>query len=147
MAKGKKVGFINTPPKAKFKRYHKFIAKRSTRFSYSPESFGNVALKSIANGRITVPELEACKKFIKRSIKKKASLFVRVYPYLPLTKKPGETRMGKGKSSRVSGWVCPIHCGKILFEISGLRLSSAIYLLSQIQTKISLDTKISVLQR
>ena len=134
-------------PKPPFKRFHKFLCNGAPRYAFKSTSNGNFAIKSLEDGRITVAEFEACKKYIKKTIKKKGRLLTRAYTYLPLTKKPGETRMGKGKSSRVSDWVCPVYVGKILFEISGLSEQSAIPLLLKVQQKISVETKISSLIR
>lgn len=136
-----------TSLKPKFKRFHKFIVNKAPSFCFKTTSNGNFALRSVENGRISASEIEACKKYIKKTIKKKGKLLSRVYTYLPLTKKPGETRMGKGKSSRVSSWVCPVAVGNIIFEISGLSPGSSVQLLKRVQQKISIDTKVSGLIR
>jgi large subunit ribosomal protein L16 len=136
----KKVGIVYSAPKPKFKHFHKFLKKTGIRSDFSIESIGNYALKSLEFGRITSHEIEASKKFIKKIVKKKGKLYVRVYPYLPLTKKPGETRMGKGKGSRVSSWVSPIYAGKILFELKATR-NLAMKVFAKVREKISLVTR------
>jgi large subunit ribosomal protein L16 len=145
--KQSKKGAQFSTPKAAFKRFHKLLCKGAPRYAFKATSNGNFALKSIEDGRIPLAQLEACKKYIKKTIKKKGRLLTRAYTYLPLTKKPGETRMGKGKSSRVSDWVCPVYSGKILFEIVGLSEHAAVPLLTKVQQKISLKTKVSSLIR
>ncbi len=139
--KMKKTGVVYAAPKNKYKRFHKFISKVAPRSDFSPTSIGNYALKSLEFGRITAAELEAAKKFIKKMVKKKGKLYIRAYTYLPLTKKPGETRMGKGKSSRVSEWVCPVYAGKILFELGGTSRGLAMQVFSKVREKISLLTR------
>jgi large subunit ribosomal protein L16 len=107
-------------PNKLFKNYHKLYVKSKLNLEYSKknymenELFGIVASEYL---KLTSDQLEACKRVAKRIFKKKGTLLPRVYTYLPLTKKPSETRMGKGKSSRVSSWVCPIKQGKIIFTI------------------------------
>jgi len=62
-------------------------------------------------------ELEAARRTIRRAFKKSGKLFVISYPYLPLTKKPLQVRMGKGKSSKVRDWVCPVVPGQVIFSL------------------------------
>jgi len=142
MAKrNKKLGIVFASPKAKYKRFHKFICKVAPRCDFSESSVGNFALKALEFGRLSSAELDASKKFIKKMVKKKGTLYVRAYTYLPLTKKPGETRMGKGKSSRVSEWVCPVYAGKILFELSGTTRGLALQVFGKVREKISILTR------
>jgi len=133
MAKKKAANLTFATPNPKFKRYHKLYLKniinterhRNTNTMEKKNrrgeiivvefiTFGVLALNSL---RLPLAQLEACKKIAKRIFKKKGSILPRVYTSLPLTKKPSETRMGKGKSSRVSEWVCPVKPGKIVFEL------------------------------
>jgi len=137
----KKAVAVFATPKKGYKRFHKFICKVAPRSDFSDSSIGNYVLKSLEFGRITSAELEACKKFIKKMVKKKGTLYVRAYTYLPLTKKPGETRMGKGKSSRVSQWVCPVYAGKILFELGNISEGLAMQVFGKVREKISLLTR------
>lgn len=81
--------------------------------------FGDFGLKALDRGRVTARQIEACRVAISRVFKKKAQAFIRVYPDKPITKKPAETRMGKGKGSP-DHWVAVVKPGVILFEISGV---------------------------
>lgn len=89
------------PSRLKYKKYHKpsssnlFILEQKNVIPIK----GHLALKAIENGKITYNQLEACRKSIKRMIKKDGLVFLRIFTYHSLTKKPLATRMGKGKGS------------------------------------------------
>ena len=82
-------------------------------------SFGELALQTLENGKITSQQIEAARIAITRKIKRGAKLWIRIFPDKPITKKPAETRMGKGKGD-VAGWVAPVRKGQLLYEISGV---------------------------
>ena len=81
--------------------------------------FGEYGLKAIENGIIRANQIEACRVAAARKMKGAGKIWINIFPYKPVTKKPAETRMGKGKGD-LSHWVCPIYRGKMLFEISGV---------------------------
>jgi large subunit ribosomal protein L16 len=89
------------PSRLKYKKYHK--PSSSSLFLSEQKSFmpikGHIALKAIENGKITYNQLEACRKSIRRMIKRNGLVFLRIFTYHSLTKKPLATRMGKGKGS------------------------------------------------
>src|SRR5690349_15510769 len=78
------------------------------------------ALKTLEYGKLTSNEIESARRAIRKVTKKFGKVLIRVYPYLPLTKKPAEVRMGKGKGSKVRAWVSPVKPGKTLFEVFGV---------------------------
>jgi len=82
-------------------------------------SFGELALQTLENGRITSQQIEAARISITRKVKRGARLWIRIFPDKPITKKPAETRMGKGKGD-VDAWVAPVRKGQLLYEISGV---------------------------
>jgi len=82
-------------------------------------AFGTYGLKSLEAGRITARQIEACRKVIMRRVKNIGKLWIRVFPDIPVTQKPTEVRMGKGKGN-VSFWVAKIRPGTIMFEIDGV---------------------------
>ncbi|MBI2487397.1 MAG: 50S ribosomal protein L16 [Deltaproteobacteria bacterium] len=82
-------------------------------------AFGEFGLQSLECGRLTSQQIEAARVAITRHVKRGAKLWVRVFPHKPVTKKPAETRMGKGKGD-VAGYVAPVKRGTMLYEISGL---------------------------
>jgi large subunit ribosomal protein L16 len=81
-------------------------------------SFGDFALQAVGRGRITARQIEAARMAIQRKVKRAGKLYIRVFPDKPITKKPLETRMGKGKGA-VEGWVAVIQPGRELYEIDG----------------------------
>lgn len=104
------------PKKTKYKKAQK---GRITGFASngSTIAFGSYGLKAIEPCRLTARQIEAARKAIIRKIKKIGKLWIRVFPDIPVTSKPAEVRMGKGKGA-VSYWMVRIKPGKILFEIS-----------------------------
>lgn len=106
------------PKRTKFRKMHK---GRNTGLAHrgSTVSFGTIALKSIERGRITARQIEAARRAINRRVKRGGKIWIRVFPDKPITQKPLEVRMGKGKGS-VEYWVCEIQPGKILYEMEGV---------------------------
>lgn len=82
-------------------------------------SFGDFGLKSLVGGRISNRQIEAARVAITRTMKRGGKVWIRIFPDMPITKKPLETRMGKGKGP-VEGWVAKVRAGRILFEVEGL---------------------------
>jgi large subunit ribosomal protein L16 len=95
-------------------------------FAYrgSKLSFGDFGLAATEGGRLTARQLEAGRIAISRSVKRGGKLWLRVFPQLPLTKKPAETRMGSGKGNPEL-WVAQIQPGRILFEMNGVTREQA----------------------
>ena len=82
-------------------------------------SFGDFGLKALNNGYATSRQIEAARVAITRHVKRGGKVWIRIFPDKPITKKPAETRMGKGKGSP-EGWVAVIRPGRILYEIKGV---------------------------
>ena len=106
------------PKRTKFRKVHK---GRNTGLAHrgSTVAFGTIALKSIERGRITARQIESARRATNRRIKRGGKIWIRVFPDKPITQKPLEVRMGKGKGS-VEYWVCEIQPGKILYEMEGV---------------------------
>ena len=106
------------PKRTKFRKVHK---GRNTGLAHrgSTVSFGSIAIKATERGRMTARQIEACRRTISRRIKRGGKIFIRVFPDKPITSKPLEVRLGKGKGS-VEYWVCQIKPGKVLYEIDGV---------------------------
>ncbi|MAD43681.1 MAG: 50S ribosomal protein L16 [Oceanospirillaceae bacterium] len=85
----------------------------------SKVSFGEYALKATGRGRLTSRQIEAARRAMTRKVKRGGKIWIRVFPDKPITEKPLEVRMGKGKGS-VEYWVCQIQPGKVLYEIEGV---------------------------
>ena len=82
-------------------------------------SFGEYGLKATTRGFVTARQIEAARRAITRYVKRGGKLWIRVYPDKPITKKPVEVRMGKGKGN-VEYWVAPIQPGRVMYEIQGV---------------------------
>jgi large subunit ribosomal protein L16 len=82
-------------------------------------SFGDFGLQAIEPGRISQRQIEAARMTIQRKVSRQGQLFIRIFPDKPITKKPLETRMGKGKGS-VEGWVAVVKPGRMLYEMKGV---------------------------
>jgi len=106
------------PSRLKYKKYHKPASSCLKLFEQKNilPIRGQLALKSLENKRITYNQLEACRKSIKRILKKRGLVFLRVFTYHSITKKPLASRMGKGKGNH-SIWVAPIKKGQIVCEV------------------------------
>jgi large subunit ribosomal protein L16 len=106
------------PKKTKYRRQQRGrMAGKALRGSTL--SFGDYALKSLDCGWITDRQIEAARIAMTRFIKRGGSVWIRIFPDKPITKKPAETRMGKGKGAP-EGWVAVIKPGRILFEMEGV---------------------------
>lgn len=103
-------------------------------------SFGDFGIMAISNGFITSRQIEAARVAISRHMKKGGKLWLRIFPDKPITKKPAETRMGKGKGA-TEGWVAPVKRGRMLFEIEGLRSDVAREALTVASHKLPVKTR------
>jgi large subunit ribosomal protein L16 len=104
-------------------------------------SFGEYALKALDCGKMTAQQIEAARIAINRKIKRGGKVWIRVFPDKPITKKPAETRMGKGKGSP-EYWVAPIRPGKILYELAGVEEELAVRALTLAGNKLPFATKV-----
>jgi len=106
------------PKRTKFRKQHKGrnrgLAQRG-----SDVSFGEFALKATDRGRMTSRQIEAARRTITRHVKRGGKLWIRVFPDVPVTKKPIEVRQGKGKGN-VEYWIAQIQPGRVLYEIEGV---------------------------
>tara|TARA_R110001592_G_scaffold150202_5_gene376022 strand:- start:7596 stop:8015 length:420 start_codon:yes stop_codon:yes gene_type:complete len=103
-------------------------------------SFGSFALKSLGFARLTAKQIEAARRAITRKVKRKGKLWIKVFPHIPVTTKPTEVRMGKGKGT-LSYWCCPLKAGTLLFELDGVSLDLAKQALSLGANKLPFKTK------
>ncbi len=119
-----------------FKGRMKGVAHRG-----SSISFGSYALKALDCGKMTSQQIEAGRIAINRKIKRGGKVWIRVFPDKPITKKPAETRMGKGKGSP-EYWVAPIKPGRILYELDGVDEALAVRALTLAGNKLPFATKV-----
>ena len=106
------------PAKPKFRKQHKGRIHGKTQ-SGSKLNFGGYGLKAMSPGRISARQIEASRRAITREMQREGRVWIRIFPDVPVTKKPAEVRMGKGKGS-VEFWISRIHPGRILFEVDGI---------------------------
>ncbi len=114
---------------------------RGTAQRGSTIAFGEYALKSLDRGKLTAQQIEAARIAINRKIKRGGKVWIRVFPDKPITKKPAETRMGKGKGNP-EYWVAPIRPGRILYEVGGVDEELAIRALTLAGNKLPFATKV-----
>jgi large subunit ribosomal protein L16 len=103
-------------------------------------NFGDFAIKSLQPGFITSRQLEAARVALSRGMKKEGSMWIRIFPDKPMTKKPAEVRMGKGKGAP-EYWVAPVKPGTILFEAGGISKELAVDALRLAAQKLPLKVK------
>jgi large subunit ribosomal protein L16 len=106
------------PKRTKFRKQQKG-RNRGLAQAGSRVSFGEFALKATSRGRLTARQIEAARRTITRKVKRGGKLWIRVFPDKPISKKPLEVRMGKGKGN-VEYWVALVQPGKVLYEIEGV---------------------------
>lgn len=106
-------------------------------------SFGTFAIKSLEPGRITARQIEAARIAVTRAMKREGQVWIRIFPDKPITKKPAEVRMGKGKGAP-EYWVASIKPGTILFESTGVSLDLAQEALRLAAQKLPVKTKFVV---
>jgi len=111
------------PKRTKFKKTQKGRT-RGLAYVGNRVSFGEYGLKATTRGFITARQIEAARRAITRYVKRGGKLWIRVFPDKPITKKPVEVRMGKGKGN-VEYWVAPIQPGRVLYEIQGVTEAQA----------------------
>lgn len=111
------------PKRTKFRKVHKG-RNRGLALVGNKVSFGQFGLKALERGRMTSRQIEAGRRVMTRKVKRGAKIWIRVFPDKPITNKPLEVRMGKGKGS-VEYWVAQIQPGRVIYEIQGVEESVA----------------------
>ena len=112
-----------SPKRTKFRKQHKGRIKGEAKGG-SDLNFGSYGLKAVEPERITARQIEAARRAMTRHMKRQGRVWIRIFPDLPVTKKPTEVRMGKGKGS-VEFWAAKVKPGRIMFEIDGVSDSVA----------------------
>jgi len=128
------------PRKTKYNKIRKGKLKRLN-LKNDKVQFGEIGLKAVISGTITARQIEAARKAIVRKIKRKGKIWICIFPDVPITSKPTESRMGKGKGS-VSYWAAKVRGGSTLFEICGVPANIGIEALKAGGKKLPIKTKI-----
>lgn len=128
-----------SPKKTKYRKQHKGRIKGNAKGGYTL-NFGEFGLKALEPERITARQIEAARRSVSRYVKRVGRLWIRVFPDVPVTKKPAEVRMGSGKGS-VEFWACRVKPGRILFEIEGVTEQVAREAFDRAAAKLPIKTK------
>lgn len=127
------------PSKTKYRKKQKGKFKGLVKKSCFP-SFGEYAMQSLDRGWITSQQIEAARVAISRFLSRKGRVWIRIFPDKPVTKKPAETRMGKGKGA-TDHWVAVIRPGRVLFEVGGVTREEARTALRLAAAKLGIKTR------
>ena len=127
------------PKKVKYRKQHRG-RRRGMAYRGAELEFGDYGLKALEVAWITDRQIEASRVAMTRSIKRGGRIWIRLFPDKPITKKPAETRMGKGKGAP-EGWVAVVRPGKILFEMEGVPVEVAKEAMALASHKLPIKTK------
>ena len=130
------------PKRTKFRRMQKGRMKGNAQRG-AQLAFGSFGIKAMESTWITGRQIEAARQAIVRYMKREGQLWIRIFPDKPITKKPAEVRMGKGKGDP-AGWVAPVTPGRILFEVEGVSFDIAKEGLRLCAQKLPVKTKFIV---
>jgi len=128
------------PTKVKFRRVHRGN-RRGMAKGGTEVNFGSYGLKAMEPGWITARQIEASRVAISRFVRKVGKMWIRIFPDKPITKKPLETRMGKGKGAP-EYWVSNVKPGRILFEVEGIPRDVAHKAFKNAGSKLPIKTKL-----
>lgn len=128
------------PKKTKFRRAHKGRIKGNTKGG-AALNFGEYGLKALEPNRVNAREIEAARRAITREMKRQGRVWIRIFPDVPVSQKPVEVRMGKGKGA-VEFWAARVAPGRIMFEVDGVPEAIARESLRLGAAKLSVRTKI-----
>ena len=128
-----------SPKRTKFRKAHKGRIHGDAKGG-AFLNFGSYGMKALQPERITARQIEAARRAITRHIKRQGRVWIRIFPDVPVTKKPTEVRMGKGKGS-VEFWAAKVKPGRIIFEIDGVSEEIAREALYKASAKLPIKTK------
>ena len=131
-----------SPKRVKFRKMFKGRTKGLSQRG-NTVAFGHFGLQALEPGWVSSRQIEAARVALTRHIKRGGKVWIRIFPDKPITKKPAETRMGKGKGSP-EGWVAVVKPGRMLFELEGVTRDTAERALALASAKLSVKTKFVV---
>ena len=127
------------PKRTKFRKQHKGRIHGNAKGGYEI-NFGSYALKATEPDRVNARQIEAARRALTRHMKRQGRVWIRIFPDVPVTAKPIEVRMGKGKGS-VDRWVAKIKPGRIMFEVDGVAEDVAMEALRLAAMKLSVKSR------
>ena len=128
-----------SPKKTKYRKAHKGRIKGAAKGGYTL-NFGEYGLKALQPERVTARQIEAARRAISRYVKRVGRMWIRIFPDVPVTKKPADVRMGSGKGS-VEFWAARVKPGRIMFEIDGVDEKTAREAFERASAKLPIKTK------
>ena len=128
-----------SPQKTKFRKQFKGRIHGKAKGNYSL-NYGSFGLKALQPERITSRQIESARKAITRHLKRAGKMWIRIFPDVPVSKKPAEVRMGKGKGAN-EFWACRVKPGRIMFEVDGVNVNEAKKALSLAAAKLPIKSK------
>jgi len=128
-----------SPKRTKFRKAHKGRIHGNAKGGFSL-NFGQFGLKALEPERITARQIEAARRAMTRAMKRQGRVWIRIFPDLPVSRKPAEVRMGSGKGAP-EYWVARVHPGRIMFEIEGVPEDVARHALELADAKLPIKTK------
>ncbi len=128
-----------SPKKTKYRKMHKGRIKGAAKGG-STLNFGQYGLKALEPERVTARQIEAARRAISRYVKRVGRMWIRIFPDVPVTRKPAEVRMGSGKGS-VEFWAARVKPGRIIFEIDGVDEKTAREAFDRASAKLPIKTK------
>ena len=111
------------PQKTKFRKQFKGRIHGKAKGNYTLH-YGSYGLKAMQPNRVTSRQIESARKAITRHLKRAGKMWIRIFPDVPVSKKPAEVRMGKGKGAN-EFWACRVKPGRIMFEVDGVNIDEA----------------------
>jgi len=129
-----------SPKRTKYRKAHKGRVHGLAKGGFAL-NFGSVGLKATEPGRITARQIEAARRAITRHIKRVGRVWIRVFPDVPVSKKPAEVRMGSGKGSP-EFWMCRVKPGRIMFELDGVPVTIAKEAFELASAKLPISTRV-----
>ena len=128
-----------SPKKTKYRKQFKGRIHGKAKGNYSL-NFGSYGLKAMEPERVTSRQIESARKAITRHLKRTGRLWIRIFPNIPVSKKPAEVRMGKGKGSN-EYWACRVKPGLVMFEVDGVSIEDAKKAMTLASAKLPIKCK------
>ena len=128
-----------SPKKTKFRKQFKGRIHGKSKVNYQL-NYGSFGLKAMEPERVTSRQIEAARKAITRYLKRAGRMWIRIFPDVPVSKKPAEVRMGKGKGA-IEYWACRVKPGRIMFEVDGVNVEDARKAMTLASAKLPIKCK------
>jgi large subunit ribosomal protein L16 len=128
-----------SPKRTKFRKAHKGRIHGKAKGGTALD-FGAYGLKALEPGRLTARQIEAARRAITRHMKRVGKVWIRIFPDVPVSRKPAEVRMGSGKGTP-EYWVCRVKPGRVMFEVDGVQRAMAIEAFSLAAEKLPIKTR------